>query len=69
LPAAKVLALGDTPYDAEAAGKAEIWTVGVTTGGWSERDLLGAGCIEVYRDLEDLLARFEQSAFCTIGAK
>jgi HAD superfamily hydrolase (TIGR01509 family) len=67
LPPGKVLALGDTPYDAEAAGTAEIWTVGVTTGGWSERDLLGAGCIEVYKDVEELHACFEQSAFCTIG--
>jgi HAD superfamily hydrolase (TIGR01509 family) len=63
LPCSKVLALGDTPYDAEAAGKAEIWTVGVTTGGWSEKELLNAGCIEVYKDVEDLLAKFGESAF------
>jgi HAD superfamily hydrolase (TIGR01509 family) len=66
LPPRKVLALGDTPYDAEAAGKAGVRTIGVTTGGWSERELLNAGCIEAYKDVEDLLARFEQSAFCTI---
>jgi HAD superfamily hydrolase (TIGR01509 family) len=59
----EVLALGDTPYDAEAAGQASILTVGVTTGGWSEKELLEAGCIEVYEDVEDLLANFEQSAF------
>ena len=63
LPPSKVLALGDTPYDAEAAGKAEIWTVGVTTGGWSEKELLQAGCIEVYKDVSDLLRNFEASAF------
>jgi len=57
------LALGDTPYDAEAAGKANIWTVGVTTGGWTEAELLAAGCIEVYRDVAELLENFEQSAF------
>jgi HAD superfamily hydrolase (TIGR01509 family) len=57
------LALGDTPYDAEAAGKAGIWTVGVTTGGWSEKELMDAGCIEVYKDVADLLERFEGSAF------
>lgn len=59
----EVLALGDTPYDAEAAGKAGIWTVGVQTGGWSERELLEAGCIEVYKDVAELLERFEGSAF------
>jgi len=57
------LALGDTPYDAEAAGKADVWTVGVTTGGWTEKELLAAGCIEVYRDVADLLENFERSAF------
>ena len=28
----------------------------------SERELLAAGCIEVYRDVEELLERFEESA-------
>jgi len=62
----QVLAFGDTPYDAEAAGKAGIWTVGVTTGGWNEKELLAAGCIEVYKDVSDLLEHFEGSAFLTI---
>ena len=59
-----VLALGDTPYDAEAAGKAKIWTVGVTTGGWTKEDLMHAGCVEVYKDVAELLENFETSAFC-----
>ena len=59
---AEVLALGDTPYDAEAAGKAGIWTIGVTTGGWSREDLLAAGCIEAYTDVGELLDCFEESA-------
>lgn len=58
----KTLALGDTPWDAEAAGKAGVWTIGVTTGGWSEKELLDAGCIEVYKDVADLLDRFDGSA-------
>ncbi len=58
----EVLALGDTPYDAEAAGMANIWTIGVTTGGWSREDLLAAGCVEVYKDVGELLDRFEESA-------
>ena len=63
LPASKVLALGDTPYDAEAAGKAGISTIGVTTGGWSKEDLLEAGCVEVYTDVAELLDHFDESAF------
>jgi len=62
LKASEVLALGDTPYDAEAAGKAGIWAIGVMTGGWSREDLLAAGCIEVYEDVGELLDKFEQSA-------
>jgi HAD superfamily hydrolase (TIGR01509 family) len=58
----EALALGDTPYDAEAAGKAGVWTIGVTTGGWSREDLLAAGCIEVYQDVGDLLDHFHESA-------
>jgi phosphoglycolate phosphatase-like HAD superfamily hydrolase len=61
-----VPALGDTLYDAGAAGKASILTVGVTTGGWNEKELLQAGCIEVNKDLEDSLANFERSAFYKI---
>jgi HAD superfamily hydrolase (TIGR01509 family) len=64
-----VLALGDTPYDAEAAGKAGVRTIGVTTGGWSRRDLLDAGCIEVYKDVAELLDRFDQSAFIAFGKR
>ncbi len=58
----EVLALGDTPYDAEAAGKAGIWTIGVESGGWSREELLHHGCIEVYKDVADLLDHFDQSA-------
>ena len=57
----EVLALGDTPWDAEAAGKAGIWTIGVETGGWARQELLDAGCIEVYKDVGELLDRFEES--------
>ncbi len=62
LKPSEVLALGDTPYDAEAAGRAGIWTIGVETGGWTRNELLAAGCIEVYKNVGDLLDHFEQSA-------
>ncbi len=63
LKASEVLALGDTPYDVEAAGKIGIWTVAVTTGGWSVPELFEAGAIEVYRDVGELLDKLPQSAF------
>ena len=57
----QVLVVGDTVYDAEAAGKANLRTVGVTCGGWSEYDLRRAGCIAVYRDPAALLNGYDAS--------
>lgn len=68
IKASEVLALGDTPYDAEAAGKANIRTVAVTTGGWSREDLMAAGCVEVWNDAADLFDNFDHSAFVRFGA-
>jgi len=61
LTADRAVALGDTPYDAQAAGKLGIRVIGVTCGGWKRDDLLNAGCIEVYQDPADLLLHFEDS--------
>ena len=58
----EVIALGDTPYDAQAARKLGIVTIGLTCGGWKRDDLLDAGCTEVYRDPANLLEEFENSA-------
>ena len=61
LPPSRVMALGDTPYDAEAAGLAGISTIGVESGGWSRDELLEGGCVEVYRDVQELSSRLDQS--------
>ncbi len=52
---AAVLAIGDSPFDAQAAGKLSIRTIGVLCGGFAEADLREAGCIAVYRDPAALL--------------
>ena len=59
--AAEAVVVGDTPYDAEAARKAGLATVGVLCGGFPEADLRAAGCIAVYRDPEDLLHHYARS--------
>ncbi len=56
-----VVVVGDTPYDAEAASKAGLRTIGVLCGGWPEADLRRAGCIAVFRDPADLLAQYHRS--------
>ncbi len=54
-------AMGDTPYDARAAGKAGLRTVGMLCGGWPEDALRRAGCIAIFRDPADLLRRHDDS--------
>ncbi|HYP54027.1 MAG TPA: HAD family hydrolase [Pyrinomonadaceae bacterium] len=60
-PREEVLVVGDTPYDAEAAGKARLRTMGFLCGGFPEEDLRRAGCFEIYEDAADLLARYDAS--------
>jgi HAD superfamily hydrolase (TIGR01549 family) len=56
IAADNILVVGDTPYDAESAGKAGLKAVGVLCGGFAERDLLLAGCVALYRDPAEMLA-------------
>ncbi|MDB5414526.1 MAG: family hydrolase [Rubritepida sp.] len=62
LQAADAVVVGDTPYDAEAAGKLGLRTIGLLCGGFPETWLRDAGCIAIYRDAAHLLAEFEASA-------
>jgi phosphoglycolate phosphatase-like HAD superfamily hydrolase len=57
----EAIVVGDTPYDAEAAGKAGLQTIGFLSGGFPEKDLRAAGCAQIYRDPADLLANFDTS--------
>jgi phosphoglycolate phosphatase-like HAD superfamily hydrolase len=58
----RCVVVGDTPYDAIAAGKINLKTIGVLSGGFSEESLREAGCVEIYKDPADLLARYDESA-------
>ena len=57
----QVLVVGDTPYDAEAAAKAGMRTIGLLCGGWSADELKQAGCVAIYKDVAGLLAQYEDS--------
>lgn len=61
LSAEAAIVIGDTPYDAEAANKAGLRTVGVLCGGFPEAGLSAAGCIALYRDPQDLLDGYRDS--------
>lgn len=53
--------MGDTPYDAQAAAKAGLRTIGLLCGGWPEEELRQAGCIAINRDPADLLRQYDRS--------
>jgi HAD superfamily hydrolase (TIGR01549 family) len=56
IASADAVAIGDTPYDATAAGKAGVATIGVLCGGFTETSLREAGCFEVFRGPAALFA-------------
>jgi len=56
------IVVGDSPYDAIGAGRAGMQTVGLLSGGFSNESLVGAGCIEIYRDAAQLLTAYDSSA-------
>jgi HAD superfamily hydrolase (TIGR01549 family) len=63
-----VIAIGDTPYDAEAAGKAGPSTIGFRCGGFAEAGLRDAGCFAIYDGPADLLARYDGSVLAKVNA-
>jgi HAD superfamily hydrolase (TIGR01549 family) len=61
LPPERAIAIGDTPYDIEAAKKISLATIALLCGGFAEGDLRDAGACAIFRDPADLLARYYQS--------
>lgn len=61
IAAQDAVAIGDTPYDAQAAGKAGMRTIGVLCGGFTEASLREGGCVAVYPGPGALLACFDAS--------
>lgn len=59
IPAENLVMIGDTPYDVEAAAKADVRTIAFRSGGWTDESLRGA--VEIYDGPADLLARYESS--------
>jgi HAD superfamily hydrolase (TIGR01549 family) len=60
--ATEAVNVGDSPYDAIAAGKLGMTCLGVLSGGFSEEDLRASGCSAIYRDCSDLLDNYDRSA-------
>ena len=66
--ASEALVIGDSPYDAEAAAKIGILSIGVRSGGFPKEQLQAAGYIEIYDNCSDLLAKYDQSPLQTRAA-
>lgn len=58
-PKEALVMLGDTPYDVEAAMRAQVAAVALRSGGWVDADLVGA--VAVYDHVGDLLEHYDDS--------
>src|SRR6201996_8841672 len=57
------IVIGDSPYDAQAASKAGIRSIGFLCGGFSDAELNDAGYERLYQGPADLLTSYEESLF------
>jgi HAD superfamily hydrolase (TIGR01549 family) len=57
----QAIAIGDTPYDIEAAKKIDLATIALLCGGFPEEQLRDAGAIAIFRDPADLLDHYYHS--------
>lgn len=65
--ASEALMLGDTPYDIEAARRANVKTVALRSGGWNDEAL--AGAVAIYANTSDLLGHYADSPFARPNAR
>ena len=56
----EAIAIGDTPYDIEAAKKIDLSTIALLSGGFPQEELRDAGAIAIFRDPADMFDRYNQ---------
>jgi HAD superfamily hydrolase (TIGR01509 family) len=59
----EAIMVGDTKWDIDAATKAGIATVGVTSGGWWRGELRDAGAVAVFETVVVLRERLDETPF------
>ena len=58
---ASAVMVGDSVYDVEAAGKLDVPTLALRTGGFSVEELTGAGAVRVFDSLVDLREHLDET--------
>jgi HAD superfamily hydrolase (TIGR01509 family) len=53
--------VGDTPWDVAAAGRAEVPTIAVRTGGFGVDELREAGAVALFESVRELLSQLDQT--------
>jgi phosphoglycolate phosphatase-like HAD superfamily hydrolase len=53
--------VGDSTFDCEAAARADVPTVAVLTGGFSDQELRQAGAVSVFESLTELCERLDET--------
>lgn len=61
VPAENAIAIGDTPYDVQAAKKLELATIALRCGGFPEDELRASGASAIFDAPADLLENYERS--------
>ena len=61
LDPSRAIVVGDTPWDAEAAAKAGLKTIGLLCGGTPKDELKAAGCVAIFTNPAELLLRYDES--------
>jgi HAD superfamily hydrolase (TIGR01549 family) len=64
----RVLVVGDSVWDIQAARSAGVGCIAVESGGFSQHELSEAGARQVYRDVEELLSQFVTSPISALLA-
>jgi HAD superfamily hydrolase (TIGR01549 family) len=59
--AGEAVMIGDTPWDCESALRADVPTIAVRTGGFSEQELVDAGAIAVFESIAELSERLGET--------
>jgi len=53
--------VGDTPWDIEAARRADVPTLAVLSGGFGAEELREAGAVEVFESVAELCSRLDET--------